>query len=233
MSPGLARWLALTGTAAVALFLPLASIAQHPARPTEQGTAFLGRVVDATTGQPIAGEAVTLTTTQLIADGAGRFLFRDLAKGRYAIRATAPGYLPSAYGQRRPGGASQSLVLEEAQRVGDVTIRLWKEARLSGTVADEAGDPIVDVTVSLLKREADGRPAKIELFDTTFVAQTDDPPELAGSRNDVWAAWHTAPGQERRHVQRRHGRPRTVFARTDGRERMVDQVHCRVRQGRR
>src|SRR6185503_4334715 len=90
---------------------------------------------------------------RVFTDSDGRFLFRNLAAGAYNVVAVAPGFLDGAYGQRRPGGASQPFVLVENQRVGDVAIRLWKEATLAGRVGDDTGAPLADIWVTLLRRD--------------------------------------------------------------------------------
>src|SRR5689334_14335874 len=82
---------------------------------------MVGRVIDVTTNRPIGGALVSLNSAgmsdpraplssgsvQVIADDQGRFLFRDLAKGTYALSAVAPGHLSGGYGQRRPGGLAR------------------------------------------------------------------------------------------------------------------------------
>jgi protocatechuate 3,4-dioxygenase beta subunit len=130
-------------------------------------TAFvLGRVVDAVTSRPVARATVTLVAEspgegpatlrdapRVLADGEGRFVVRGLAAGRYRFTATAPGYLDGAAGQPRPGGVSRPFAIEAGQGVGDLTIRLWREATIAGSVLDDAGAPVPGVRVSLLQRE--------------------------------------------------------------------------------
>lgn len=117
----------------------------------------VGQVVDAVTNRSVSGATVTISapaSKRVLTDDAGRFLFRDLPKASYSFTATAPGYLDGGYGQRRIGGAMQPFALAEDQKVGDVVIRLWKEATLSGVVTDDIGSPVAGVSVSLVRREA-------------------------------------------------------------------------------
>ena len=112
----------------------------------------------------------------MLTDAQGRFVFRNLPKGTYSLMATIGGsgyspsgfivtglghqigaYLDGSYGQRRPGGPSQSIDLAEGERIGDAVIRLWKGGAISGRVFDEAGEPLVDVAVAAVQRGADGR----------------------------------------------------------------------------
>lgn len=82
----------------------------------------------------------------------GQFVFRNLPKGQFSLNVTRPGYIEGAYGRRSPGGASSTVQLDEGQRGGDIVIRLWRQAAISGTVTDEAGEPLVNVTMRAFRR---------------------------------------------------------------------------------
>ena len=128
---------------------------------------MVGRVIDES-GQPVGGAVVTLSgapvgaggsaptsaasTRRALTDGSGRFLLRDLAPGAYSLQATLGGYLPGAYDRRRPDGPSRTLTIESASRLTDVTLRIWRMASLSGTVIDDAGEPAVGASVTVLRR---------------------------------------------------------------------------------
>jgi protocatechuate 3,4-dioxygenase beta subunit len=178
-------------TAALVFGVPLLAAPQQP-RPTGF---MLGRVVDAVTNRPIGGATVTLsqlqatpgdsspipsppssTSSNVLSDADGRFLFRGLGAGTYGLGAGAPTYLDGGFGQRRPGGRLQPFVLAASQRVGDLTIRLWKEAAISGHVLDETGAPIADVWVSVLRRDISTRPGQLPLTRNYSLlgAKTDD-----------------------------------------------------------
>ena len=143
----------------------LAAALEPQATPPRTGQApppatgiIVGRVVDVGTGDPIpdaiVGPATFLSSSisrfrepLASTDAQGRFLLRDLAKGSFMIRATAAGSLPGAAGQQRPTGPFQNIELDEGGRVGNVVIKLFKYCTASGTVVDEAGEPVVDVSV--------------------------------------------------------------------------------------
>jgi protocatechuate 3,4-dioxygenase beta subunit len=162
-----------------------------PGRPGESaatgGAVIVGRVVDAASGQPIAGAIVTAggagqfvlgnaaATAELVAvgvlpqsmapadvamtDARGVFVFRDLASGRTTLTVRAAGYLPGAYGQRRPEGSTRSLLITPGETLADVELRLWKTGAISGTILDELGEPVVEVGVRALRRTmVRGRP---------------------------------------------------------------------------
>jgi hypothetical protein len=113
---------------------------------------------------------------RLLTDAQGRFVFRNLPKGAYTIVATVGGngfspsgflvsglgnqigaYLNGGYGQLRPGGALETIDLGEGDRLPDAVIRLWKGGAIEGTVRDEAGEPLVGMVVSAVRRSSDGR----------------------------------------------------------------------------
>ena len=106
----------------------------------------------------MANAEVTLGGTGAIAnnpvltDADGHFVFLGLPKGRYIITATRAGCAEGAYGRRRAGGLLQTLTLDGGQRVGDLRIPLWKYGAITGTIRDEAGEPMVDVPVRVLLR---------------------------------------------------------------------------------
>jgi len=129
-----------------------------PQKPMPPGTGLVvGQVLEAAGSRPVPGALVTLTlpgatALRVMADGQGRFAFRDLPKGRFSISATRPGYVDGAYGRMRPGGQSQSIDLADGERVSNTAITLWKYAAIAGAVVDERGDAVVGTSVRVLKR---------------------------------------------------------------------------------
>ena len=110
-------------------------------------------------------------TRRAITDAEGRFLFRDLTRGSYTATATLGGYSPGAFGRRRPEGPSRPLELADNEKVADATIRLWKLAAISGTITDDAGEPVVGISVLALRRYYVGGHQRIG---NAIGAQTDD-----------------------------------------------------------
>lgn len=160
---------------------------------------ILGQVVDAGTGQPIAGAIVTLSGatplmngqplppevqlaieqsggvigggTRVLTGPQGQFVFHSLKKGSYRLAASAPGYVPGSYGQRRVNGASKPIELDEGEHVGDASIKLWKYASISGRITDDEGEPAVGLGVRVLRALVSG-PART--YVTGGIVQTDD-----------------------------------------------------------
>lgn len=142
-----------------------------------------GRVVDAVSGRPIAGVVVTpagsavvtgpteIAPARVLTNANGNFVLRGLAKGSLVLTATRGGYVNATYGQRRPGGSTQPILLDTNERVTDLELRMWKFAAIGGTILDEAGDPVVGTRVQALEKTfVAGR----RRFAPAGVAETDD-----------------------------------------------------------
>jgi hypothetical protein len=144
---------------------------------------ILGQAVDGVSGQPISGATVSIGGAPSVADGQlapggdpalleaisrangatrvltsplGQFVFHDLQRGSYRLTAAAPGYVPGSFGQHRVNDASRPITLDDGERVGDATIKLWKYATVSGRVVDDAGEPVVLVAVRVLRTQVVG-----------------------------------------------------------------------------
>jgi hypothetical protein len=118
-----------------------------------------GRVVDAGTGRPIpgavvrpAGAATIDPARPVLTNASGQFVVRGLRKGSLVLTATKGGYVDATYGQRRPGGSTQPIPVGNGERIKDLEIRMWKQGVITGTVVDEAGEPVVGVRVASFQR---------------------------------------------------------------------------------
>ena len=120
-------------------------------------------MVDAVSGRPIPGVVVTPAGSaatapagalppRALTNGQGLFILRDLRKGAVFLTATKNGYANATYNQRRPGGSGHSIPINDGQRITDVELRMWRNSSISGTVVDEAGDPVVGVRVQAFPR---------------------------------------------------------------------------------
>ena len=138
-----------------------------PQEPPATGL-ILGRVIDADSGQPLAGAVVSAPLPSLppapgspapraepvrvLTTTSGYFVFRDLPQGAYNLTASLPGYAAGAYGRVRPDGPTRPVMLREGERRTDVEIRLWRLAVIVGRVVDETGEPAVGVSVRAVRR---------------------------------------------------------------------------------
>jgi hypothetical protein len=118
-----------------------------------------GRVVDAGTGRPIPGAVVTPAgaatidpARPVLTNASGQFVVRGLRKGSLVLTATKGGYVDATYGQRRPAGSTQPIPVGNEERIKDLEIRMWKQGVITGTVVDEAGEPVVGVRVASFLR---------------------------------------------------------------------------------
>jgi hypothetical protein len=138
--------------------------AQTPSTQAPSG-AISGVVIDATTGQPVAGAIVALarldaqiTIPRSVTDGKGRFLFKDLpASDQYYLGARRFGYDYTAVwldvAERIVGDADIARIsIANAQWVEGLRIPLWRSASISGRVVDERGEPLVGVVVRVFSR---------------------------------------------------------------------------------
>ncbi len=124
------------------------------------GTGLLaGQVVDPATRKPVPDALVTLWldnarefAARTMADGQGRFVFVNSPAGLYRIEAGKFGYVSGTYGQRRPNALSNPFDLKDGQIATDLVVPAWKTGAITGTVTDEAGQPVVGVDVSVFRR---------------------------------------------------------------------------------
>jgi len=151
---------------------------QRPGGPSAPTGLLMGVVTDALDDRPVpnaevvlGGALPTVRNTKVLTDAEGRFVFMDLPEGTYTLTATKPGYAEGAHGRRRPLGLLQSVLLADAERLADLTIPLWKFAAISGTVTDEAGEPMVGIAVRVLSRTV---VAGHQRFVPGATARTDD-----------------------------------------------------------
>jgi len=161
--------LAVVAAALVLGGLPQASGASAQAPAQVPGTGIVaGQAIDATTGRPVGGAVITLTQVAAagqpaipaaqarrgvaVANTDGRFVFRDVPAGSFALTATMNNYAPGATGRRRPGGPSTTFSLADGDRITNATVTLWRLSTISGTLLDDRGEPAVGVSVWALRR---------------------------------------------------------------------------------
>lgn len=161
-------------TAAVAAALVLCGLSQTASvraqAPVQaRGTGVVaGQVIDETTRQPVGGAVVTLSAVAApgrpaipaaqarrgvaVANAEGRFVFRDVPAGAYALSSTMNNYSPGATGRRRPGGPTGTFTLTEGDRLTDIVVSMWRFASIAGMVLDDRGEPAIGVSVWALRR---------------------------------------------------------------------------------
>ena len=193
------RYLVVLASLAV-VASPILTAQQAP--PAAATGLVLGRVIDAATGQPLSGAAVTIAPApaaqgsgqpgapprarpgditgpaRVMTDAEGRFVFYGLPAGAFSITATRSGYMSGAFGQRIPSALPGAvprpapLLLAAGARRSDVTVALWKYGVISGRVVDEQGEPMIGVQVRVLRRTIVA--GRVQLSQTGNMPATDD-----------------------------------------------------------
>jgi hypothetical protein len=139
------------------------AVSQTPTAPSSG--VILGRVVEGLTDRSVADAAIGLRGTaepylnlNALTDADGNFVFFNVPAGSYGLTASKTGYWFGEYGQRRGGAVGHRLTLTDGQRVGGVTVPVWKAGAISGVVTDERNDPVAGVLVqAFVKYPAAGR----------------------------------------------------------------------------
>ena len=159
----------------------------QPQKPTPEGNCTVsGQVISAADGSPLRSARVGLVQADThdhpqvygdTTDNQGRFELKKVLAGRYRFFASHIGYLDQSYQAKsteRGQGAMLSLLSQ--QEVADVLFRLVRAGVITGKVVDDAGEPMIGVSVTVLRK-----PSEEELEDarrtemmSVSVAGTDD-----------------------------------------------------------
>ena len=151
--------------AAVALCVLLAVVAtrgrqtqrQTPAGPTSGTASIAGRLIDATTGQPIVGAVLVLrelaSRDQRVVrtGGTGEFVIVDLPAARYSLHASALGYVGREYGQRHSFEAGVPIELRSGETRRQVDVALLPGGVIEGRVTTLDGQPVAFAEVEALR----------------------------------------------------------------------------------
>jgi hypothetical protein len=133
-----------------ALLMTLTAVAV-PRAGTRQtvGTASLaGRVVqgEGANAAPVARTVITIDAGSgervTVTNDDGRFLFEGLTPGRYLLKATKTGWVPSYYGSARPGRPPGVRIAVENGKRADVDVPIIRGSVLAGRIVDHEGRPM-------------------------------------------------------------------------------------------
>jgi 5-hydroxyisourate hydrolase-like protein (transthyretin family) len=159
------------GRVAIAALLALASLAA-PAQTTPRKATgsyrIAGRVVNASTGEPVPRATVSALAEEdnhivqsVQADAEGRFSLVRLAAGKYPLNASKRGYRTAFYDEH--DDFNSAIVTGEGQDTENLVFKLTPGAVLRGVVTGDGGDPVEGANVMLYQRQhASGRVVQVE-----------------------------------------------------------------------
>lgn len=138
-----------------------------PSGAQDGAASISGRIVDASTGQPLARASVTAfnpTATGPAAraveartDADGRYVIRALAPGAYHVTASRSGHLQRQYGQAGRSTLGRRVVVRAGAQVTGIDVALLRGGVITGLVTDVAGEPLPGVSVLALAAVPRGR----------------------------------------------------------------------------
>jgi Carboxypeptidase regulatory-like domain len=212
MFPGRRSIVLAVGLAAC--FRPALSVAQAAnTPPADAGYRIAGTVVNALGGSPLAQARITIFETanprnasSEITSEDGRFEFKQLPAGKYALQGAKRGFIAAGYDEHEQ--FSTAIVTGAGLDTEHLVLRLSPFAVLSGKVLDEAGDPVRQAMVSLYREDRQtgvGRILKIRGSTTDDQGSYEFTPLIGGTYFLVvsavpWYAVHPAaqhkPGDE-------------------------------------
>jgi protocatechuate 3,4-dioxygenase beta subunit len=169
---------------ALAQDTPSTAASTSPQNSSDQDGQFCkvgGTVLSKVTGEPLKKVGVELTslsstgqqgkTLEAITDANGQFLIEHVRPGRFNLSVSREGYLRQEYGQQEGATSGAILTLAAGEKMTDLIFRLQKTAVITGRVVDEDGEPMVRVSVEVLRRRmVDGSPK----FSPMGIETTDD-----------------------------------------------------------
>lgn len=137
---------------ATVLLLALAASAETPV------FRIAGVVVDSVSGKPAprvrvvvrtSGQGASEISSWMTGDD-GRFYF-DVLKGKYSLVAERSGQAPQPYGAVGVVGSAVAIVTGPDQQTSNVRFELFPPSAIGGKVVDDAGDPVENALVQLMR----------------------------------------------------------------------------------
>jgi 5-hydroxyisourate hydrolase-like protein (transthyretin family) len=129
------------------------------AKPPAPAGRITGKVVHAVTGQPLADIDVAISPTEQhdlrieVSTGSdGRFVFENVARGKFSLSAQGRGFSEQAYQQHAP--YSTAIAVGPGLVSENLVFPLVPDASISGTVLDEENEAVRSGDVRLFARDA-------------------------------------------------------------------------------
>jgi hypothetical protein len=189
------RWLAAPALVAALAGAPLVAPAQQLGQraagtnPTAKLYRIAGTVTNSVTDEVVAGVTLTLQATlarvtiqTTVTDASGHFALDPVAAGKYSLRASRRGFMTSNFDQHDQ--YSSAIVTGEGQDTEHIPFRLNPGAMVRGVVTDDAGEPVENAKVLLMRRTWNGGLG--EHLVESIAGETDD--------NGLFELWNLLPG---------------------------------------
>src|SRR5437667_3709846 len=132
----------------------IADAQRRISKPTPTKFQISGVLLNATNEESVPGAVVEIAYTgdrdqreQAITDDNGRFIFRDLVAGKYALAAAARGFRLQTYNQHE--GFSTAIVTGPGLHSENLIFHLQPDGAIQGRVSDEYDDPVIEANVML------------------------------------------------------------------------------------
>jgi len=150
-------------------------------------------VAPSSVAQPWTG-APSAAPRELVADGQGKFVFKDVEPGSYRMAIAANGFVKQEYGQKVYGALGAVITLTAGETAKNILIYLTPTGSISGNVRDSGGQPVVGVSVLLMRTAYNA--TGLRTFQVAGSGRTDDRGEfrayfLTPGRYYVFAALST------------------------------------------
>ena len=104
-------------------------------------------------------------------DNGGKFLFDDVAPGRYTLSAEKPGFVTARYGARSNTPIGTQLNLTAGMNMKDLAVKMTPHGVIAGKVLDQDGDPMISVQVQAMRSTYSGGRKQLQ---PTAGAQSND-----------------------------------------------------------
>jgi uncharacterized GH25 family protein len=100
---------------------------------------------------PVQSGQLLPTTYTESTDNAGKFVFEDVAEGRYTLSAEKAGFVTQRYGARTTASSGTVLNLVSGVGLTDLNIKMTPQGVVSGKVTDLDGDPVNGARVNVMR----------------------------------------------------------------------------------
>jgi hypothetical protein len=87
-----------------------------------------------------------------VSDARGRFTFGGVIAGEYVVVARKRGFYDGAFGKRRASGDPLPVTVVPGQAMSDMAIELFRSGVITGSIRDEANEPVIGVPVVAVRR---------------------------------------------------------------------------------